>query len=130
MFSFMDDNKFGNIIQEAIRELPDEFRQKIDNVVIVITETPTEDQMKMFAVRGEKRLLLGLYQGTPQTKRRNYGVCPTLPDKITIFKIPLLQISNSFDNAVENIKETVIHEIAHHFGMTDKDIHKAKSKSS
>ena len=79
--------------------------------------------------RGERGLLLGLYQGIPQTKRRNYGVGPTLPDKITIFKYPLLRISRSYEEAIANIKATVIHEIAHHFGMSEEDIHKARRRN-
>ena len=124
----MDDTEFGKIIDQALVELPKEFKAKLENVAIVIADWPTTDQFKQ--VSGDHRgLLLGLYQGVPQTKRGSYGIGPTLPDKITIFKYPLLRISRSYKEATNNIKDTVIHEIAHHFGMSDEQILKAKVKS-
>jgi predicted Zn-dependent protease with MMP-like domain len=124
----MDDDEFKKIIGKAIDGLPQEFKDKIENVAIVVADWPSPEQLRLVAKEGRGGLLLGLYQGIPKTKRGNYGIGPTLPDKITIFKIPLLAISKSYDEAVNNIKETVIHEIAHHFGMTDEDIKKAKSR--
>ena len=125
----MDDSDFENAIAQAIKDLPQEFKDKLDNVAIVAADWPTGTQLEVLTKRGERGLLLGLYQGIPQTKRRNYGVGPTLPDKITIFKYPLLRISRSYEEAIANIKATVIHEIAHHFGMSEDDIRKAKSRS-
>ena len=125
----MDDSEFENAIAQAVGDLPQEFKDKLDNVAIVAADWPTGTQLEVLTKRGERGLLLGLYQGIPQTKRRNYGVGPTLPDKITIFKYPLLRISRSYEEAIANIKATVIHEIAHHFGMSEDDIRKAKSRS-
>ena len=125
----MDDSQFESAIVQAIKDLPQEFKDKLDNVAIVAADWPTRTQLEVLTKRGERGLLLGLYQGIPQTKRRNYGVGPTLPDKITIFKYPLLRISRSYEEAMANIKATVIHEIAHHFGMSEDDIRKAKSRS-
>jgi len=125
----MDDSDFENAIAQAVSDLPQEFKEKLDNVAIVAADWPTGTQLEVLTKRDERGLLLGLYQGIPQTKRRNYGVGPTLPDKITIFKYPLLRISRSYEEAIANIKATVIHEIAHHFGMSEDDIRKAKSRS-
>jgi len=122
----MDDSDFERIISEAVAGLPQEFKGKLNNVAIVAADFPTSRQLEVLARRGERGLLLGLYEGIPQTKRRNYGVGPTLPDKITIFKYPLLQISRSYEEAAENIRNTVIHEIAHHFGFSEEQIKKAK----
>jgi predicted Zn-dependent protease with MMP-like domain len=124
----MDDKQFGDIIQKAVNELPNEFKNRLENVAIVISDLPTRKQLEVYTGRERGGLLLGLYEGIPQTKRGNYGVGPTLPDKITIFKIPVLQISKNYQEAIENIKSTVIHEIAHHFGMTDEDIDAARAK--
>ncbi|HLE49389.1 MAG TPA: metallopeptidase family protein [Patescibacteria group bacterium] len=126
IISFMDDQEFGKIIDQALKELPQEFKDKMENVAIVIADWPTVSQMNLVGRNQGRGLLLGLYEGIPQTKRRNYGIGGPLPDKITIFKIPLLRISNSYENAVVNIKNTVIHEIAHHFGMSEEDIEKTK----
>jgi len=123
----MDDTEFENIINKAVEGLPTEFKDKIDNVSIVFSDYPSDEQERQVNMRGRGGLLLGLYQGVPQTRRGNYGVGGALPDKITIFKIPLLSISRNYEEAVENIKSTVIHEIAHHFGMSDEQIQKAKT---
>jgi len=125
----MDDSEFEDAISQAVSDLPQEFKEKLDNVAIVIADWPTGAQLEVLTKRGERGLLLGLYQGIPQTKRRNYGVGPTLPDKITIFKYPLLRISQSYEDAIDNIKKTVIHEIAHHFGMSEEDIYKARRRN-
>jgi len=125
----MDDSQFESAIVQAVKGLPQEFKDKLDNVAIVAADWPTRTQLEVLTKRGERGLLLGLYQGIPQTKRRNYGVGPTLPDKITIFKYPLLRISQSYEDAITNIKKTVIHEIAHHFGMSEEDIHKARRRN-
>jgi predicted Zn-dependent protease with MMP-like domain len=124
----MDDEEFKEIIEKAVDSLPQEFKDKIENVAIVVADWPNPEQQRLIFKQGRGGLILGLYQGIPKTKRENYGVGPTLPDKITIFKIPLLSISSNFEEAVNNIKDTVIHEIAHHFGMTDEDIMRAKSR--
>lgn len=124
----MDDSVFGKIINKAVSELPDDLKEHVENVAIVIADYPSENQLGKFFKRGDRGTLLGLYEGVPKTRRVNYGIGGPLPDKITIFKIPLLQISNSSESAIKNIKDTVIHELAHHFGMSDEDIKKAKLK--
>lgn len=124
----MNDEEFENTIKKAVEEMPSEFKNKMENVSIVFSDYPSEEQIKMVSMDGKRGLLLGLYQGIPQTRRRNYGIGPTLPDKITIFKIPILSISRSYEEAVVNIRKTVIHEIAHHFGMSDYDIKKVNPK--
>jgi predicted Zn-dependent protease with MMP-like domain len=126
----MDDKDFENIIKKAVEGLPSEFKDKLENVSIVYADFPSVEQIKQVSRHRGVGLLLGLYQGIPQTKRVNYGIGPTLPDKITIFKIPLLSISKNYEEAAENIRNTVIHEIAHHFGMSEEDIEKAKLKNS
>jgi len=126
----MNDHDFEDIVNQALEELPKEFKEKLDNVAIVVSDFPSRDQAEVLTQKGQSGFILGLYQGIPQTKRRNYGIGPTLPDKITLFKIPLLRVSSSYEDAVKNIKDTVIHEIAHHFGMSDEQIHKAKSRKN
>lgn len=124
----MEDKEFERTIVEAVGELPKDIKDKLENVAIVTADWPTREQMKVLWDRGERGMLLGLYQGIPQTKRRNYGVGGNLPDKITIFKDPLLRISRSHQEAIANIKKTVLHELGHHFGMSEEAIRKAQSK--
>lgn len=107
----MTDEKFEKIIRQTIQSLPEEFLSQLDNVEIVIEESPPE------------ATLLGLYRGVPKTERFSYSA---LPDKITIYKEPLLRISSNLEEAEKNIKDTVLHEIGHHFGLSDTELARIK----
>ncbi|MGD8744315.1 MAG: metallopeptidase family protein [Candidatus Woesebacteria bacterium] len=120
----MQDEDFRELIDESIDTLPKEFLEKLENVSVTFSDWPTPFQLSKLRKRGQGGFLLGLYEGIPQTKRRNYGVGGTLPDKITIFKFPLLTISKDIESLKQNVKNTVIHEIAHHFGMNEEEIRK------
>ena len=127
----MEDKDFEKIIDKATSELPKEFRENLDNVELFTEDWPTDKQLNYFRKRGDMGMLLGLYQGVPQTKRRSYGVGMTLPDKITIFKIPILRISRDLRELIDNVKSVVEHELAHHFGMSEaeiRDIENSKKK--
>ncbi|SRR6266568_5684262 len=104
----MTDEEFEQIVRQTIQSLPKEFLTQLDNVEIVI-----EDELNPS--------LLGLYHGVPKTNRYSYS---SLPDKITIYKMPLLRISRSDKEAKENIRSTVLHEIGHHFGLSDEELNK------
>ena len=120
----MNNEEFEKLVKVALDSLPQEFQDKLENVDVFVQDWPHEHQVQNLSKKGYKRgLIFGLYEGIPQTKRGNrYGVGATLPDRITIFKIPLLKISKTYDELFENIKDTVIHEVAHHFGMSEKAI--------
>lgn len=119
----MDDQQFNALVEKAIKSLPGEFSEKINNVNILVGDWPNIRQQRVLKQRGG--LLLGLYEGIPQTRRGSYGVGGVLPDKITIFKFPILMVSKNFEEIEARIKETVIHEIGHHFGLSDNEIKRA-----
>ncbi len=123
----MEDEEFQKHVAEAIASLPEEYRRKLDNVEFFVEDHPTPGQVAKLRMRGGS-LLLGLYEGIPQTNRGHYGVGPTLPDRITIFRYPILMIARSYEQVVAIIRDTVKHEIAHHFGMDDAAIHAAQRK--
>jgi len=115
----MTKNKFEEIVKEGIEAIPERFLEKLKNVDIVIEDEPTPYQMgKLRARKGLS--ILGLYEGIPQTKRCCYG--QVLPDKITIFKKSIERMASSEKEIKEIVKNTVWHEIAHHFGMDEKMI--------
>jgi len=124
----VDDHNFQKIIEKELLDLPKEFAQKLENVSIVIADYPTQAQIETLRLKGKHDFLLGLYEGVPQTKRRGYGIGGTLPDKITIFKVPILMFSKTLDEVKHVVRDTVIHELGHHFGMSEKEIRQA-SKS-
>jgi len=120
----MDREKFEKLVNEAIKTIPKKFLEKLDNIDIVIEDTPAPYQLKKLKAR-KGSIIFGLYEGIPKTKRWNYG--QVLPDKITIFKKPIERIAQSEEKMKEIIKNTVWHEIAHHFGMDEKRIREAET---
>lgn len=111
----LSDQQFDTLISKAMDELPQEYITGLDNVAIVYADEPTEEQkikMKLDA----HHLLLGLYEGIPLTHRGN-GYSFVLPDKITLFKRPILAVVSNEAELFEQIKRTLWHEIAHYYGL-------------
>ena len=107
----MDDD-FERYVEEAIESLPDDLREFMSNVGVVVEEEPPEGLP-----------LLGLYQGVPLT-RRSAGYAGVAPDKITIYRGPLERRSpNDPARLRQEIRRVVLHEIAHHFGISDERLH-------
>lgn len=122
-------DEFEDYVSEAMKLLPKEFRDKLDNVAIFVEDYPTREQIGKSNKRNENFTLLGLYEGTPQTRRGHYGVGGAVPDKITLFRYPILSFARSREHLVEMIKDTLFHEIGHHFGMSEEDIRSAQRKN-
>jgi predicted Zn-dependent protease with MMP-like domain len=121
----MDRKKFEELVNEGIKDIPQKFLDKLDNVGIVIEDNPTPEQLKKLKIR-KNYFLFGLYEGIPKTKR--WGYADVLPDKITIFKNPIEQSAQTEKDIKKLVKETVWHEIAHHFGMDEKEVREAESR--
>lgn len=99
---------FENVIQETLESLPRDLRDQISNVEIMVEDEPPEGQP-----------LLGLYQGVPLT-RRGINYSGALPDKITIYRGPLERIyGHNPELLISQIRHVVLHEVAHHFGISD-----------
>lgn len=126
MREFIGEAKFKKLVEEGIRAIPEKFLKKLDNVAIVIEEAPAAQQLKAARV-GRDRTLLGLYQGIPKTKRWNYGG-GVLPDKITIFRKPILDEADSEEEVRQIVCGTVWHEIAHHFGMDEDEVGRRETR--
>ena len=107
---------FEDLVRRALDTLPGEFYERLQNVDVVVEDEPTQEQLQTGGVE-EGDTLLGLYEGVPLTARENYGF--VLPDKITIFQRPIEEMCESPVEVVEEIRVTVMHEIAHHFGIDD-----------
>lgn len=119
---------FENLASEALEAMPKEFREKMDNVAIFVEPFPSEEQIRKFNLREEHKMLFGLYEGVPQTKRANYGIGGAIPDKITLFMIPILRVAKTKEELKKQIRSTLYHEIGHHFGMSEEDIRKAQRR--
>ena len=113
----MDSQRFEKLVGEAIEKLPDIFRERLENIDVVVADTPTHAQLK--TLREKKGdTLLGLYEGVPLTERTHeYGM--VVPDKITIFQKPIEAMCHNDTQIIAEIQRVVQHEIAHHFGISD-----------
>ncbi len=121
----MEHEEFERIAEEAYEALPDSFKSKIENVRIVVEDLPRDDQLRTVGA-ASRYSLLGLYQGVPLNKRlTGYGSYPTVPDTITLFKRNIESVARQDAHVRERIREVLIHEIAHYFGMTEEEIRQA-----
>ena len=108
-----DDEPFAALVVAALDALPDVFRERLGSVAIVVEDEPTGDQLRSVGAHG----LYGLYQGVPRTA---WAADSALyASKITIFRGPLMRAARSPDDLARRVTETVHHEIAHHFGISD-----------
>lgn len=106
--AIVTDQEFELMIEEAYNAIPERFRTKVHNVAFLVEDSPPDS-------RGN---ILGIYHGIPRTGREHYGVGGVLPDTITIFRKPVEAASDGTHDSIQNIiRETVWHEVAHHFGM-------------
>lgn len=121
----MELEKFKEIVNEGIKAIPKIFLEKLSNVDVVIEDEPSLEQLERLKIKNGS-LLFGLYEGVPQTSRWHYG--QVLPDKITIFKKSVERTASSEEEIKDVVKNTIWHEIAHHFGLDEKTIRKAEKK--
>ena len=113
----MDRERFEELVARAVESLPEEFQEGLANIDIVVEDWPTPEQLEQEELEAPETLL-GLYEGVPLTERgAHYGL--VLPDKITIFQRPIEAECQNDDEVTRVIGETVLHEIAHHFGIGD-----------
>ena len=110
---------FAEIVEEALESLPEEFSRRLENVEVVIEDEPSEEVLRELGLpRGS---LLGLFHGVP-LKHKSVLAGPTLPAKISIYRIPILAISRTREEVWCQIRRVVIHEIGHHFGLSDREM--------
>ena len=122
----MNESDFEKLVDEAIQELPEDIRQKMKNVAILVENTPSTGQLRKVGVRyGD--FLLGLYEGVPETAWGK-GFGNHLPDKITIFQDSIERFAKTSEDIKKLVKNVVWHEIAHHFGIDDKEVRKLDQK--
>jgi len=118
---FISDEEFQVLIGQVMDELPSKYMTRLNNVAITYADQPTDIQREKLRLRGNQTLF-GLYEGIPLTAR-GAGYTLVLPDKITLFKLPLLAASADHDALRKQVKHTLWHEIAHHFGLDHDRIH-------
>lgn len=103
------EDRFEDLVGEALDGLPEEIATMLENIAVLVTD-------------GRPGGPLGLYEGTPLTARGQYGFME-LPDRVTIFRVPLCLMANDEDHLVREVRITVVHELGHHLGIDEKRLH-------
>jgi predicted Zn-dependent protease with MMP-like domain len=109
----LDDEEFDAIVEDALYDVPAELMAMLDNVVFLVEPEPPPGDPD----------LLGIYEGTPLTERDSWWGQGSLPDRITLFRGPLTRMCADDEELREEIAVTVVHEIAHHFGIGEETLH-------
>lgn len=116
--AWMTEDEFEEAVDAALEAIPRRIAKHMDNVAVFI-----EDHYVPRRGDDPDTVLLGLYEGIPLTERGEWYAAGSLPDRITIFREPILEICASRDEVIEEITVTVVHEFAHHFGIDDARLH-------
>jgi predicted Zn-dependent protease with MMP-like domain len=117
----LSERRFRELVAEALDGLPPEFGELLDNVAVVVEDEPSENDLREVGMdAGDGDELLGLYHGTPLDARGfEYG---GLPDRVVIYRGPISRIARTRREVVEQVRETVLHELGHHFGLEEEDL--------
>lgn len=105
---------FEQMVADALDSIPESLGRRMENVAVTVRDWPTRRQLA-----GARGMLLGLYEGVDLTRRSSLGYMATMPDRITIFKEPHQRLARDEIELAALVRKTVIHEVAHHFGISD-----------
>jgi len=111
---------FAEIVEVALRDLPEQFATALEEVRVEIRDGPTQRMLRRVRL-GSRDLLLGLYEGRPMTER-SVEESGRLPDIIYVFQGPIEEISATREQLIENVRSTVLHELGHHYGLDEDDL--------
>ncbi len=125
----MPEDAFDKLIAEGFERLPQWVRDKIENVALLVEDEPSEEDRKAEGLSADETLL-GLYKGIPLSARgEGYGIGMTLPDTITLYRLPIEDAAEQDSKDVRDvIAETIWHEFAHHFGMDEHEVRDREHK--
>ncbi|MFH0787452.1 MAG: metallopeptidase family protein [Pseudomonadota bacterium] len=113
-------DQFKELVTRSLQEIPKEFLEYLENLEIIVEEEPSPEVLQELGL-GKEDLLFGLYQGIPRPEKSTFqGV--SLPDRITLFRRPILSSCRSKQEILDQIRKTLVHEMAHHFGFPEKRI--------
>jgi predicted Zn-dependent protease with MMP-like domain len=110
--------RFEELVADALDSIPPELGEQMENIAVVVEDWPTSE-----ALEGRAGTLLGLYEGIALTERSPLGYAGVLPDRITVFRGPLCELARDEADLARQIRVTVVHEVAHHFGIDDQQLH-------
>ena len=109
---------FGELVEEALAGLPPEFRRRVDNLAVVVEEEPTQEELAALGMAPDEELF-GSYWGEAYPDRTPSDYWGVLPDRIAIYRGPIVRACRSRADVVREVRDTVLHELGHYFGLTD-----------
>jgi len=115
----MGQEEFEAVVAEALDGIPAELGELIHNVAVVVEDEPTEDDLFDAGLDPDEDTLFGLYQGVALPERGGGSYGGTLPDRIVIYRLPLLEACSSRRELIREIRDTVVHEVGHYFGLDE-----------
>ena len=122
----MTRERFTALVEEALREIPPRFREAMKNVAVLVEDEPSDELLDELEMEPGDTLF-GLYHGIPLTERdSHYG--NTLPDRISIYQLPIEEACEDDEDIRQCIAETVIHEFGHYFGLSEEEIEEIEEK--
>ena len=116
----MTSQRFEELVQEALERIPARFRTEIRNVAVVVEDRPSPELLREMGI-APPDTLYGLYQGTPLPDR-DWGYGNAMPDRIVLYRQPIVEDGGTDDDIIRAIGETVIHEFGHYFGLSEEEI--------
>lgn len=117
----VSESEFERLVREALDELPEEYAKFVANVTVIVEEEPPVDVLEDLEM-DEGDDLLGLYQGQSLDKNSFFSAGGEMPARISIYRGPILRLCRTKEEVVQEVRDTVVHEIGHHFGLDDEDM--------
>lgn len=115
--------EFETLVEEALEQLPAEFREALENVAVMVQEEPSEEDLEEVGIDPadpDRDELLGLYQGVPLPERDSFY--SALPDRVLVFRGPILRSCETRRQVIREVRETVQHELGHYFGLEEDEL--------
>jgi len=111
---------FEKLVEKAVGELPESFRSRLENVVIAVEDEPTDEDYELSGTPGGEDLF-GIFRG-PMRTEMTWNMLPGLPPQAVVFRGPILRNTRSSREAVREIRDTIVHELGHYFGLEDDEM--------
>ena len=121
----LEENEFETLVKAAVNSLPEKFKEKMENIIVVTEELPSAEILAEMKISSPYHLL-GLYRGIPYT-RRGVWYRNVMPDKIIIFRKPIEARCKNKEEVKESVRKVVIHEIGHYFGLNEIELRKIEN---
>jgi len=112
--------EFERLVEKAVQQLPAEFQGRLENVVIAVEDEPSDEDYELTHTPDDEELF-GIFRGSMRTEM-SFDMLPALPPQVVVFRGPILRNTQSSGEAVKEIKDTLVHELGHYFGLEDEEM--------